>query len=130
LSILRLDSFRLEVGKYSINQSMELNGNIEDSYYSLFVIDRKLKNISLRLNDFYSEGLSVFCGNVSIDSRSFDSTQEIQPSIIRDILGEPADSWDDGVEVNNQYILNGVHWEFSWHHADNKLIPNYISVGN
>jgi hypothetical protein len=128
--VIKLNTIGSEVGKYSIGQLTDKDGIFEDNYYSVFARDRKLKNITLILSDSYSERKNVFCGKIIIENQEFKTISDIQPDLIKCIFGELVDSWDDDVEVNNQYIRNEVRWEFSWHHKDNKLIPNYISVGN
>jgi len=104
-----------------------LDGIHEVGSFSLRVNDGRIEWLSVLLSQFYSNG-PTFNGEIEYQSQVESLTSNTQPEEISKMFPSHFDHWDDGVEVNYQYLIDGIEIEFSWHHSTNGLVANYISM--
>ncbi|EPW7037949.1 hypothetical protein L3V27_22550 [Vibrio sp. J2-3(2022)] len=95
--------------------------------YVLNVVNGKVNHIHVRLSEFYSRG-DVFKGDLLLGNRYLSINDGMQPEQIKALFSNHIEYWDDGVEVNYQYLVDGIELEFSWHYLGKKLIANYIAL--
>ena len=123
---INLDSFEilnLKLGNYSNLP----DGNHENGSVSFWVTDSVIKNICIRLSEFYSKG-EIYMGSLVIKGAKLTANEKLQPETIQPHLDTQVAYWDDGVEVNFQYEIEKVILEFSWHWEGDILVPNYIAI--
>ena len=121
-----LDSFEILYLKLGSHSSLP-DGHHENGSIGFCVKDSIVKNICVRLSEFYSKG-EIYTGSLVINGATLKANQKLQPETIQQYLKVQVAHWDDGVEVNYQYKIAEVTVEFSWHWEVGDLVPNYIAL--
>ncbi|MFN1651965.1 hypothetical protein LYZ37_07485 [Vibrio tubiashii] len=122
--LLNLNTFSIENFVLSAECSLP-DGSHSFGCYLLSVVNGKVHRIHVRLSEFYSRG-DVFTGELLLGNRYLSINDGMQPEQIKALFSNHIEHWDDGVEVNYQYLVDGIELEFSWHYLGKKLIANYI----
>jgi hypothetical protein len=123
---INLDSFEI-LNLVLGNQSSLPDGNHQNGSVSFHIQDSIIKNICVRLSEFYSKG-DIYTGDLVIDGEIILVNTQFQPETIRHKFLMQTEHWDDGVEVNYQFQVANVNIEFSWHWLADNLVPNYIDI--
>ena len=123
---INLDSFEI-LNLVLGSQSSLPDGNHQNGSVSFHIQDSMIKNICVRLSEFYSKG-DIYTGNLVIDGEIILVNTQFQPEKIRHKFLMQTKHWDDGVEVNYQFQVANVNIEFSWHWLVDNLVPNYIDI--
>ncbi|WP_394493932.1 hypothetical protein [Shewanella sp. ENK2] len=103
------------------------DGNHQNGSVSFYTEDSIIKNINVRLSEFYSDG-EIYDGSLIVNGKMIAVNKQFQPDDIVNYFSVQTDHWDDGVEVNYQFQIKKVNIEFSWHWQADTLIPNYIGI--
>lgn len=123
---INLDSF--EILNISLRNHSNLpDGNHQNGSVSFSVEDSIIKSICVRLSEFYSNG-ETYEGTLVANGEMISVNKQFQPDNILNCFSVQTEHWDDGVEVNYQFLANKVIIEFSWHWHAETLIPNYIDI--
>lgn len=123
---INLDSF--EIFNLVLGSQSNLpDGNHQNGSVSFHIQDSIIKNISVRLSEFYSKG-DIYTGDLVINGEAVVISSQFQPDNILHQFSMQTEHWDDGVEVNYQFQVENVNIEFSWHWLAENLVPNYISI--
>ena len=123
---INLDSFEilnLELG----SKSNLPDGNHQSGSVSFYTQGSYIKNIYVRLSEFYSQG-ETYEGSLIINGEVVTVNERFQPEAILRHFSTPSEHLDDGVEVNYQFQIERVNIEFSWHWSAENLVPNYIGI--
>ncbi|ALG52131.1 TPA: hypothetical protein NKB37_002942 [Vibrio parahaemolyticus] len=124
--LLNLNTFSIENFVLSAECSLP-DGSHSFGCYLLNVLNGKVSHIHVRLSEFYSKG-DVFEGELLLGNCYLSINDGTQPEHIKALFSHHIEHWDDGVEVNYQYLVDGIELEFSWHYLGKKLIANYIAL--
>jgi len=103
------------------------DGYHENGVYSYFVENSIIKTINVRLSEFYSSG-PIFTGQILIKNKLLQADKKLQPIHVFPLFENQTDTWNDGVEVNYQFLIGNTGLEFSWNSENTNLILNYISI--
>ena len=123
---INLDSF--EILNLVLGSKSNLpDGNHQDGSVSFHIQESIIKNISVRLSEFYSKG-DIYTGDLVIHGEMVAVNTQFQPETILHQFLMQTEHWDDGVEVNYQFQVENVNIEFSWHWLADSLVPSYISI--
>ncbi len=123
---INLDSFEILNLELGSNSNLP-DGNHQNGSVSFYTEDSIIKNINVRLSEFYSDG-EIYDGSLIVNGKMIAVNKQFQPDDIVNYFSVQTDHWDDGVEVNYQFQIKKVNIEFSWHWQADTLIPNYIGI--
>lgn len=115
-----------EIDNITLGQKTDLSNSLHSKgAYHFFVENNQIKSISVRLGQFYSKG-PVFDGQIQINEKLIHSNNKFLPQVILSEFENETSSWDDGVEINHQFIVGNIELKFSW--RSGTLEPNYIII--
>ncbi len=88
----------------SLGATTELeDGHHEVDSYAFVVKKKKIQNIHVRLGEFYSSG-PLFDGALVLNGKRLSANMALQPEDIKPHLPKPTSQWNDGTEVNYQFL--------------------------
>ena len=103
------------------------DGIHENGVYNYFVENSIIRTINVRLSEFYSSG-PIFTGQILIKDKTFKADKNFQPFLVLPLFENQTDNWNDGVELNHQFLVGNTGIEFSWNSESTDLTANYISI--
>lgn len=96
-----------------------------DHGYAIHTLKGVVTSIFICFLDGY-EGYRHYQGEILFENQSVNLDQHTTPSEVDVLIGDNFESWDDGVEKSNEYMINGKVLVVIWDSISGKL--KHLSV--
>jgi len=129
MSIKKVDFDLYSIGDFVLGSVVDINSNrIENKEggYSIYFQNKTVDGFFICLNSGY-RGYDKFEGELIKNGRKINISNESEPNEILLLFGDPVDKWDDGSEINIQFLdQDKYNIEFSWGVKKNDTMLDYI----